>query len=69
MRISELLKQEKATFSMEVFPPKTSEKFTETAENAHHRIGRLVFHFHFPAAIGAVFQHPGIINLQVRTAI
>ena len=34
MRISELLKQEKATFSMEVFPPKTSEKFTETAENA-----------------------------------
>ena len=34
MRISELLKQEKATFSLEVFPPKTSEKYSETAETA-----------------------------------
>ena len=34
MRITELLKREKATFSLEVFPPKTSEKYTETAENA-----------------------------------
>ncbi len=34
MRISELLKREKPTFSLEVFPPKTSEKYTETAESA-----------------------------------
>ena len=34
MRVSELLKQGKATFSLEVFPPKTSEKFSETAGNA-----------------------------------
>lgn len=34
MRITELLRQEAPTFSMEVFPPKTSEKYTETAENA-----------------------------------
>ena len=34
MRITELLRQEAPTFSLEVFPPKTSEKYTETAENA-----------------------------------
>ena len=34
MRISELLNQEGVTFSLEVFPPKTSEKYTETAEAA-----------------------------------
>ena len=34
MKISELLKREGVTFSLEVFPPKTSEKYTETAENA-----------------------------------
>ena len=34
MRVSELLKREGTTFSLEVFPPKTSEKYTETAENA-----------------------------------
>ena len=34
MRISELLKREGVTFSLEVFPPKTSEKYTETAEKA-----------------------------------
>ena len=34
MRISDLLKGETPTFSLEVFPPKTSEKYTETAENA-----------------------------------
>ena len=34
MRISELLAREGVTFSLEVFPPKTSEKYTETAEAA-----------------------------------
>ena len=34
MRISELLNQEGVTFSLEVFPPKTSEKYSETAEAA-----------------------------------
>ena len=34
MRISEILKEKGTTFSLEVFPPKTSEKYTETAENA-----------------------------------
>ena len=34
MRISEILKQKDVTFSLEVFPPKTSEKYTETAEKA-----------------------------------
>ena len=34
MRISELLKRDKVTFSLEVFPPKTSEKYGETAETA-----------------------------------
>ena len=34
MRISEILKQKGVTFSLEVFPPKTSEKYTETAEKA-----------------------------------
>ena len=34
MRISELLKREGVTFSLEVFPPKTSEKYSETAEAA-----------------------------------
>ncbi len=40
MRISELLAREGVTFSLEVFPPKTSEKFTETAEAARE-IARL----------------------------
>ncbi len=34
MRISELLKRDGITFSLEVFPPKTSEKYTETAATA-----------------------------------
>ncbi len=34
MRVSEILKQKKVTFSLEVFPPKTSEKYSETAANA-----------------------------------
>ena len=34
MRISELLRREGVTFSLEVFPPKTSEKYSETAETA-----------------------------------
>ena len=34
MRISELLKRDGITFSLEVFPPKTSEKYTETAAAA-----------------------------------
>ena len=34
MRISELLKQDGVTFSLEVFPPKTSEKYSETAAKA-----------------------------------
>ena len=34
MRISELLKEDRVTFSLEVFPPKTSEKFAQTAEAA-----------------------------------
>ena len=34
MRISDLLKREGVTFSLEVFPPKTSEKYTETAQKA-----------------------------------
>lgn len=34
MRVSDLLKRDYPTFSLEVFPPKTSEKYTETAENA-----------------------------------
>ncbi len=34
MKISELLKRDGVTFSLEVFPPKTSEKYTETAEAA-----------------------------------
>ena len=40
MRISELLQREGVTFSLEVFPPKTSEKYTETAEKARE-IARL----------------------------
>ena len=40
MRISELLKRDGVTFSLEVFPPKTSEKYTETAETARE-IARL----------------------------
>ena len=40
MRISELLARDGVTFSLEVFPPKTSEKFTETAEAARE-IARL----------------------------
>ncbi len=34
MRISELLKRDGVTFSLEVFPPKTSDKYTQTAEAA-----------------------------------
>lgn len=34
MRISELLKQDGVTFSLEVFPPKTSDKYTQTAAAA-----------------------------------
>ena len=34
MRISELLKREGVTFSLEVFPPKTSDKYTQTAAAA-----------------------------------
>ncbi len=34
MRISQILAREGVTFSLEVFPPKTSEKYTETAEAA-----------------------------------
>lgn len=34
MRISDLLKREGVTFSLEVFPPKTSENYTETARKA-----------------------------------
>ena len=34
MKISELLKCGRITFSLEVFPPKTSEKYSETAANA-----------------------------------
>ena len=34
MRISEILKKKEVTFSLEVFPPKTSEKYSETAANA-----------------------------------
>ena len=34
IRISDLLKEKAPTFSLEVFPPKSSEKYTETAENA-----------------------------------
>ena len=40
MRISDLLKRDGVTFSLEVFPPKTSEKYTETAEKARE-IARL----------------------------
>ena len=40
MRISELLKRDKVTFSLEVFPPKTSEKLMETAATARE-IARL----------------------------
>ena len=40
MRISDLLKREGITFSLEVFPPKTSDKYTETAEAARE-IARL----------------------------
>lgn len=40
MRISELLKRNGVTFSLEVFPPKTSEKYSETAEAARE-IARL----------------------------
>ena len=40
MRISELLKRNGVTFSLEVFPPKTSEKYIETAEKARE-IARL----------------------------
>ncbi len=40
MRVSEILKQKDVTFSLEVFPPKTSEKYTETAEKARE-IARL----------------------------
>ena len=34
MKISELLARDGVTFSLEVFPPKTSDKYTETAEAA-----------------------------------
>ena len=34
MKISEILKQEKVTLSLEVFPPKTSEKYESTAAAA-----------------------------------
>ncbi len=34
MKISEILQREGISFSLEVFPPKTSEKYTETAETA-----------------------------------
>ena len=34
MRISELLKREGVTFSLEVFPPKTSDRYTQTAAAA-----------------------------------
>ena len=34
MRVSELLKREGVTFSLEVFPPKTSDKYTQTAAAA-----------------------------------
>ena len=34
MRISEILKEDKITFSLEVFPPKTSERYEETAAAA-----------------------------------
>ena len=34
MKISELLKRDGVTFSLEVFPPKTSDRYTETAEAA-----------------------------------
>ena len=34
MRVSEILQQKEITFSLEVFPPKTSEKYSETAANA-----------------------------------
>ena len=40
MRISDLLKREGITLSLEVFPPKTSDKYTETAEAARE-IARL----------------------------
>ena len=40
MKISELLDRDGVTFSLEVFPPKTSEKYTETAEAARE-IARL----------------------------
>ena len=40
MRISELLARDDVTFSLEVFPPKTSDKYTETAEAARE-IARL----------------------------
>lgn len=40
MRISELLKRDKVTFSLEVFPPKTSNKYEETAATARE-IARL----------------------------
>ena len=40
MRISELLKRDGVTFSLEVFPPKTSEKYSETAATARE-IARL----------------------------
>ncbi len=40
MRISELLSRDGVTFSLEVFPPKTSDKYTETAEAAM-KIARL----------------------------
>ena len=40
MKISELLDREGVTFSLEVFPPKTSDKYTETAEAARE-IARL----------------------------
>ncbi len=40
MRISDLLKREGVTFSLEVFPPKTSEKYSETAATARE-IARL----------------------------
>ena len=40
MRISELLARDGITFSLEVFPPKTSEKYSETARTARE-IARL----------------------------
>ncbi len=40
MKISELLKRDGVTFSLEVFPPKTSDRYTETAEAARE-IARL----------------------------